>query len=99
MLLRPASHRTNAITRCCTTSAGVLRPKDNACLKSAVEYSGRGESRPGTIQRGVRVPTKRCTMSPLPTSEAVHAKLVWDSQIAIVVSTLADGRILEVNDS
>jgi PAS domain S-box-containing protein len=38
-------------------------------------------------------------MSPLPTSDAVHAKLVWDSQIAIVVSTLADGRILEVNDS
>ncbi len=38
-------------------------------------------------------------MSPLPTSDAVHAKLVWDSPIAIVVSTLADGRILEVNDS
>jgi PAS domain S-box-containing protein len=38
-------------------------------------------------------------MSPLPTSDAVHAKLAWDSQIAIVVSTLADGRILEVNDS
>src|SRR5215211_6187062 len=38
-------------------------------------------------------------MSPLPTSYAVHAKPAWDSQIAIVVSTLADGRILEVNDS
>ena len=38
-------------------------------------------------------------MGLLQTNEAVLAKLVRDSPVAIVVSTLADGRILDVNDS
>jgi PAS domain S-box-containing protein len=38
-------------------------------------------------------------MGQLQTNEAVLAKLVRDSPLAIVLSTLADGEILEVNDS
>ena len=38
-------------------------------------------------------------MSLLQTDEAVHAALVHDSPMAIAVSTLADGRILDVNDT
>jgi PAS domain S-box-containing protein len=38
-------------------------------------------------------------MSQLQTDDAVHAKLAQDSPIAIVISVLADGQILDVNDS
>ena len=38
-------------------------------------------------------------MDLLQTNDAVLAKLVCESPIAIAVSTLADGRILDVNDS